>query len=164
MAGPTSPSHWSPERTYNDFPLARWRTSQVQTTMPSAVSRHLPIQEDNKGWVTRWSITKTVTSDYLMYADLDFKHPEVIKISVFTGDGSWKRLVSLVSAWMPLSTLTLLHAQFYPWYEGKIRWGSLCFGEFWNRQRQSGISWKKRKNVWPCRRSSSTRALRSQSR
>ena len=54
-----------------------------------------------------WSITKNGNYDYLMYADLDFKHPEVIQNIYDWADWFMETLVLLVSAWMPLSTLTL---------------------------------------------------------
>ena len=34
-----------------------------------------------------------------------------------------------------------LHAQFYPWYEGKIRWEFLCFWWFWNPDKEANLDY-----------------------
>lgn len=81
--------------TYNGFHWHWYHFTGTDYDAKRSKSGIYLIQGDNKGWANEELVdNENGNYDYLMYADLDFKHPEVIQnIYDWADIGSWKRLV-----------------------------------------------------------------------
>ena len=68
------------QNTYNDFHWHWYHFTGTDYDAKRRKSGIYLIQGDNKGWAHEELVdNENGNYDYLMYADLDFKHPEVIK-------------------------------------------------------------------------------------
>ncbi|MCR5492388.1 MAG: alpha-amylase, partial [Streptococcus sp.] len=67
-------------KTYNDFEWHWYHFTGTDYDVKTGKNGIFQIQGDNKGWANQDLVDdENGNYDYLMYADLDFKHPEVIK-------------------------------------------------------------------------------------
>ncbi|MGT2846330.1 alpha-amylase [Streptococcus massiliensis] len=68
------------KKAYNDFDWHWYHFTGTDYDARSQKSGIYLIQGDNKGWANEDLVdTENKNYDYLMYADLDFKHPEVVQ-------------------------------------------------------------------------------------
>ena len=67
-------------KTYNDFEWHWYHFTGTDYDVKTGKTGIFQIQGDNKGWANQGlGDGENGNYDYLMYADFDFKHPEVIK-------------------------------------------------------------------------------------
>ncbi|SDO82530.1 alpha-amylase [Streptococcus equinus] len=125
--------------TYNDFEWHWYHFTGTDYDVKTGKSGIFQIQGDNKGWANQDLVDgENGNYDYLMYADLDFKHPEVIQNIYDWAD--WFLKTTGVSGFR-LDAIKHIDSFFMGNFirDMKAKYGDdfYVFGEFWNGDEKS---------------------------
>lgn len=125
--------------TYNDFEWHWYHFTGTDYDVKTGKNGIFQIQGDNKGWANQDLVDgENGNYDYLMYADLDFKHPEVIKNIYDWAD--WFLKTTGVSG-LRLDAIKHIDSFFMGNFirDMKAKYGDdfYVFGEFWNGDEKS---------------------------
>lgn len=127
------------QNTYNDFKWHWYHFTGTDYDAKTGKSGIYQIQGDNKGWANNDLVDgENGNYDYLMYADLDFKHPEVIKNIYDWAD--WFIQTTGVLGFR-LDAVKHIDSFFMRNFirDMNIKYGEdfYVFGEFWNPDKES---------------------------
>ncbi|MBJ7541028.1 alpha-amylase [Streptococcus sp. SL1232] len=125
--------------TYNDFEWHWYHFTGTDYDVKTGKNGIFQIQGDNKGWANQDLVDgENGNYDYLMYADLDFKHPEVIQNIYDWAD--WFLKTTGVSGFR-LDAIKHIDSFFMGNFirDMKAKYGDdfYVFGEFWNGDEKS---------------------------
>ena len=126
-------------KTYNDFEWNWYHFTGTDYDVKTGKTGIFQIQGDNKGWANQDLVDdENGNYDYLMYADLDFKHPEVIKNIYDWAD--WFVQTTGIAGFR-LDAIKHIDSFFMGNFirDMKLKYDDdfYVFGEFWNGDEQS---------------------------
>lgn len=126
-------------KTYNDFEWHWYHFTGTDYDVKTGKNGIFQIQGDNKGWANQGLVDgENGNYDYLMYADLDFKHPEVIKNIYDWAD--WFVQTTGIAGFR-LDAIKHIDSFFMGNFirDMKLKYGDdfYVFGEFWNGDKET---------------------------